>query len=262
MPAAFISHGSARMAIEHNDRTEKWAEFGQSVPRPSAIVVISAHWFINASAVTAMAKPRTVHDFFYQSPETYAFEYPVDGDPALAEHIVELVKPTWLGLDMDSWGLDHGAYGILAHAFPDADIPVVEMSVHASMPFRYHVELGAQLAPLRDEGVLIIASGTLVHNGKATDEAAHRSGDFELAKDFVESVAEVMTTDPDRAHELERHPGYPICSPTPDHFLPLLYFAGLAAASGEHVGRPFDDAGRGLGASSFAIGVTEKATAA
>ncbi|HEY5272794.1 MAG TPA: 4,5-DOPA dioxygenase extradiol [Acidimicrobiales bacterium] len=255
MPAAFISHGSARMAIESNERTELWAEFGQSLPRPRAIVVISAHWYINASAVTAMARPRTVHDAFYQPAEFYDYEYPVAGDPELAEHIVDLVRPTWLGLDIDSWGLDHGAYTILAHAFPAADIPVVEMSVKAEMPFRYHVELGAQLAPLRDEGVLIVASGTLVHNGGATDAAAHESGDFDLAADFVTTTREILMSDPDKADELEHHRGYPICSPTPDHFLPVLYLAGLAAASGDQVVLPFDDAARGLGPSSFAIGV-------
>jgi 4,5-DOPA dioxygenase extradiol len=257
MPAAFISHGSARMAIETNERTKMWAEFGPSLPRPRAIVVISAHWYINASAVTAMARPRTVHDFFYQPAELYEFEYPVSGDPELAEHMVELVRPTWLGLDIDSWGLDHGAYTILNHAFPAADIPVVEMSVKAEMPFRYHIELGAQLAPLRDEGVLIIASGTLVHNGAATDAAAHASGDFDIAADFVEKTREILMSDPDRADELEHHRGYPICSPTPDHFLPVLYLAGLAAASGEQVELPFDDSSRGLGPSSFAIGVRE-----
>jgi 4,5-DOPA dioxygenase extradiol len=255
MPAAFITHGSARMAIEANERTKLWTEWGPSLPRPRAIVVISAHWYINASAVTAMSRPRTVHDFFYQPAELYDFEYPASGDPELAEHMVDLVRPTWLGLDIDSWGLDHGAYTILNHAFPAADIPVIEMSVKAEMPFRYHVELGAQLAPLRDEGVLIIASGTLVHNGAATDAAAHESGDFDIAADFVRTTREILMSDPDRADELEHHRGYPICSPTPDHFLPLLYFAGLAAASGEQVELPFDDSARGLGPSSFAIGV-------
>jgi 4,5-DOPA dioxygenase extradiol len=174
--------------------------------------------------------------------------------------MVDIVRPTWLGLDIDSWGLDHGAYTILTHAFPAADVPVLEMSVKAEMPFRYHVELGAQLAPLRDEGVLIIASGTLVHNAAATDAAAHRSGDFDIAADFVRTTREILMSDPDRAADLQHHRGYRICSPTPDHFLPLLYFAGLAAASGERVELPFDDSARGLGPSSFAIGVHERQT--
>lgn len=254
MPVAFISHGSAKMTIEHNERTAQWAGFGASLPRPRAILAVSAHWYIHASAVTAMARPRTVHDFFYQPPEMYAFEYPAPGDPALAEHLVELVRPTWLGVDIDSWGIDHGTYSILAHAFPAADIPVVQLSVHSSQSFRYHLELAEQLDPLRDEGVLVLASGTLVHNAKATDEAAHRSGDFALAKDFVETVREVLTSDPGSADKLERHPGYPICSPTADHFLPVLYLAGLAAASGDEVAVAFNDAARGLGPGSFAIG--------
>ena len=262
MPAAFISHGAASMTLETSGRAEQWADFGRQVPRPRAIVVVSAHWFINASAVTAMLRPRTVHDFFYQSPELYAFEYPAPGDPRLADQMVDLVKPTWLGLDIDSWGLDHGAYSILAHAFPGADIPVVQLSVHASMPFRYHLELGAQLAPLRDEGVLIIGSGTLVHNVRATDEAARRSGDFARALQFVDEVGKLMASDPDSVDKLEHHPGYPICSPTPDHFLPLLYIAGLASASGERATMLFDDGWRGLGPTSFAIGTVASSAAA
>src|SRR5580693_8422543 len=120
MPAAFFGHGSPMNALERNRYTEAWRAFGEDVPRPRAILVVSAHWYINASAVTAMARPRTVHDFFYQPAELYDFEYPASGDPELAEHMVDLVRPTWLGLDIDSWGLDHGAYTILAHAFPSA----------------------------------------------------------------------------------------------------------------------------------------------
>lgn len=255
MPVAFISHGAARMTIEDNHVTKQWAEFGASVPRPAAIVVVSAHWFIHASAVTAMAEPRTIHDFFYQQPEMYAFTYPAKGDPLLAEHIAELVKPTWLGLDYDSWGLDHGTYSVLAHAFPEADVPVVQLSVHASMPFRYHLELAAQLDQLRDEGVLVLASGTLVHSARAFDAAAKSSGDFERAVAFVEETRAVLASNPERADELQHHPGYPICSPTPDHFLPILYLAGLASVSGEKPSVLFDDAAHGFPPVSFAIGV-------
>lgn len=255
MPAAFISHGAARMTLEHNARTEQWAAFGARVPRPKAIVVVSAHWFIHASAVTAMEHPRTVHDFFYQSPEMYEFQYPAPGDPVLAERIVDLVQPTWLGFDVDSWGIDHGAYSVLTHAFPTAEIPVVQLSVHASQSFRYHLELGAQLSALRSEGVLVIGSGTLVHNAKAHSDEAKQSGDFELAKDFVAAARTIMTTNPDGADKLEDHPGYSLCSPTPDHFLPLLYLAGLATDSGEQVTTLFDDGSSAFGAGSFAIGL-------
>lgn len=255
MPAAFISHGSARMTIENNARTKQWADFGERVPRPRAIVVVSAHWFIHASAVTAMERPRTVHDFFYQSPEMYEFQYPAAGDPALAEQMIDLVKPTWLGLDVDSWGLDHGAYSVLAHAFPDADVPVVQLSVHASQSFRYHLELGAQLSALRNQGVLIVASGTLVHNARAHGPDARENGDFDLAKEFVATARTIMTSNPDDADKLEDHPGYLLCSPTPDHFLPLLYLAGLATDSGERVVPLFDDGSSEFGAGSFAIGL-------
>ena len=255
MPAAFISHGAARMTIENNSRTAKWADFGRRVPRPRAILVVSAHWFINASAVTAMSRPRTVHDFFYQSPEMYSFEYPAPGDPSLAERMVTLVEPTWLGLDVDSWGLDHGSYSVLAHAFPKADVPVVQLSVHASMPFRYHIELGAQLSALRNEGILVLASGTLVHNARAHGEAARQNGDLDLARSFVEEAGRVMASNPDEADKLEGHPGYLVCSPTPDHFLPLLYLAGLAVDSAEQATPLFEDASSPFGPCSFAIGM-------
>ena len=255
MPAAFISHGAARMTIEDNTRTRQWAEFGRSIPRPSAIVVVSAHWFIHASAVTAMEHPRTIHDFFYQSPEMYEFCYAAPGAPALAEQMVDLIQPTWLGLDVDSWGLDHGAYSVLAHAFPEADIPVVQLSVHASQSFRYHLELGAQLSALRSQGVLILASGTLVHSARAHGDDAKRTGDFDLAKEFCSTVRAVMTSEPSGADELQDHPGYLLCSPTPDHFLPLLYLAGLASDTGEAVVPLFDDGSSEFGPGSFAIGM-------
>lgn len=255
MPAAFISHGAAGLTIEKNSRTQLWADFGHRITRPSAIVVISAHWFIHASAVTAMERPRTVHDFFYPPGELYEFTYPAPGDPALAQRIVELARPKWVGMDFDSWGIDHGAYSVLAHAFPAADIPVLELSVHASAPFRYHLELATTLDPLRDEGVLLLASGTLVHNRRAVDDDARRAGRLSLAQEFVSAVADQLQSDPFGADALERHRGYALCSPTPDHFLPLLYLAGLAAASGDPVTVPFDDSWRGLGPNSFAIGL-------
>ena len=256
MPAAFISHGAARWTIEENEHTRGWADFGRGLPRPRAIIVVSAHWYIQASAVTAMAAPRTVHDFFYPPGHAlYDFAYPAPGDPELARHVRSVVRPAWLGLDIDSWGIDHGAYSILAHAFPGADVPVVELSVHASMPAEYHVELGGRLDALRDEGVLVLASGTLVHNAAATGEAARENGAYAAAAAFVEAVRAQLVADPAGAGALARHPGYPVCAPAPDHYLPLLYLAGLAAASGEKVTVPFADAVDGLGPCSFAIGM-------
>ena len=231
MPAAFIGHGSPMNALEHNGYTDTWRAFGASVPRPRAIVVVSAHWYINATAVTAMAKPKTIHDFFGFPDELFALQYPAPGHPALAAEIAEVVKPTWVGMDIDSWGIDHGSWSVLLHAFPDADIPVVQLSINADQPFEYHVLLGAQLAPLREQGVLILASGNVVHNLRQTDWEEADSG-FDWAHRFDDEVTALMTDAPGDIVKIRDHPDYRNAVPTPDHFIPLLYLAGLAAAAG------------------------------
>jgi 4,5-DOPA dioxygenase extradiol len=232
MPAAFIGHGSPMNAIESNSYTDAWRAFGASLPRPRAIVCISAHWYINASAVTAMAQPKTIHDFYGFPEELFAFEYPSPGDPELANAIVDLAAPTWVGLDLDSWGLDHGTWSVLAHVFPDADIPVVQLAINATKPFEYHLELGARLAPLRERGVFIVGSGNVVHNLGRIDPSRPDDG-FDWTRRFDDATAAMMTGTPADLAQIDEHEDFAMAAPTPDHFIPLLYLAGLAAAAGE-----------------------------
>jgi len=231
MPAAFLGHGSPMNTLERNRYTQAWRAFGASVPRPRAILMVSAHWVINASAVTAMARPRTIHDFYGFPQALFDVEYPAPGLPELAEEVAEVAKPTYVGSDVDSWGLDHGAWSVLVHAFPDADVPVVQLSLNALASPQDHVDLGARLAPLRRRGILVMGSGNVVHNLRAMDWQQPDAA-FDWNRRFDEHVRELMATRPGDAAALVRHPDYARSAPTPEHFQPLLYLAGLAAAEG------------------------------
>ncbi|MEY2445005.1 MAG: dioxygenase extradiol [Ilumatobacteraceae bacterium] len=230
MPAVFIGHGTPMNALDHNRYTEAWSSFAASIPRPRAILAVSAHWYINATAVTAMAAPKTIHDFFGFPDELFAMRYPAPGSPEIADEISEVVKPTWVGLDHDSWGLDHGTWSVLVHMFPAADIPVLQLSIDASKPLEYHVALGAQLSELRARGVLIVASGNVVHNLGILEWNQPEAG-FDWAHDFNETARGLMTEHPGEITRLRDHHAYRLAVPTADHFLPLLYIAGLAGAA-------------------------------
>jgi 4,5-DOPA dioxygenase extradiol len=230
MPAAFFGHGNPMNALEVNRYTSAWKAFGEAVPRPRAILVVSAHWYINATAVTAMPRPRTIHDFYGFPPSLFEVQYPAPGLPAMAAEISDVVHPTWVGADVDSWGIDHGTWSVLVHAFPDASIPVVQLSINADKPLDYHLELGAQLAPLRERGVLIVTSGNVVHNLRGMDWKLTDDG-FDWAQRFDEAAKERMLSDPTEFATLDAHGDYGHAVPTPDHFIPALYLAGLAGAT-------------------------------
>lgn len=248
MPAAFFGHGTPMNALDTNRYTSAWKAFGEAVPKPRAILVVSAHWYINATAVTAMPQPRTIHDFYGFPQELFDVQYPAPGLPGLVEEISDTVHPTWIGADVDSWGIDHGTWSVLTHAFPDASIPVVQMSINADKPLGYHLQLGADLSPLREQGILIVTSGNIVHNLRSMDWKRTDDG-FDWARRFNEDAKERLLTDPTEMPTLDAHADWEDAVPTPDHFIPSLYLAGLAGAESSASGTAGGPAGGTVGES-------------
>jgi 4,5-DOPA dioxygenase extradiol len=229
--------------LARNRYTETWHRLGESVPRPRAILCVSAHWYTHGTGVTAMAHPETIHDFYGFPQALFDVQYPAPGDPALAAQVRDLLQPVDVELDQ-TWGLDHGTWSVLVHAFPDARIPVVQLSIDGMQPPRFHYELGRRLAPLRDEGVLVIGSGNVVHNLRLinrNDDAAP----FDWAVRFNERVRKGLVA---RDHEvlIEYSGGEDaaLSVPTPEHYLPLLYVAALHAED-EPISFPVDGIDKG-----------------
>jgi len=239
IPALFVGHGSPMNAVEENPHTRAWRALGETLPKPRAILAISAHWYVRGTAVTAMAQPKTIHDFYGFPQALYQVSYPAPGDSWLVARAQALAKPRTVMAD-NEWGLDHGTWSVLVHMYPDANVPVVQLSIDSSLPAAEHYAIGRQLAPLRDEGVLIFASGNVVHNlrtAKWGDEAVP----YPWATAFNANIREAVLQG---RHDAAVNPvefGEPaaLSIPTAEHYLPLLYVLG-AKADGEPVSFPTD----------------------
>lgn len=240
MPAIFFGHGNPMNALQRNAYTDSWARIGNEIPRPSAVLCVSAHWYISSTKVTAMTAPRTIHDFGGFPRELYEVAYPAPGDPTLASCVQALLAPIHVARD-EQWGLDHGTWSVLCHVFPEADVPVVQLSIDETQPAIFHYEVARRLAPLRDEGVLIIGSGNLVHNLHTYAWGRHAVKPYDWAVRFENLARELIQagdTDPLVAYETLGRDAM-MSAPTPDHYLPLLYVLALQR-EGEPVSFPVE----------------------
>jgi 4,5-DOPA dioxygenase extradiol len=222
MPALFVGHGSPMNAIEENEFSRAWEAMAKSLPRPKAILCISAHWETAGTAVTAMAQPKTIHDFGGFPRELYDKQYPAPGSPELAEQVQQLVKKTRVAPDQN-WGLDHGTWSVLCRMYPEAELPVVQLSLDHTQPPAWHYALGKELRKLREQGVLIVGSGNIVHNLYQVD--FYNDGGYDWAAEFDGTIERLIL-----AHDHESIIDYPklgkaaaLSIPTNEHFLPLLY---------------------------------------
>ncbi len=241
VPAVFLGHGNPMNALYENAWTRAWAALGAGlVPRPRAVLAISAHWYIPGTAVTASPKPRTIHDFGGFPRELFAVRYDAPGDPALAERIAALLAPLPVEADR-SWGLDHGTWSVLRHVFPQADVPVVQLSIDETRPAAFHYELGVRLRALREQGVLLVGSGNVVHNLEAYAWGGRPAQPYDWALRFENTVRErLLEGDHMSVVDYSVFGNDALLSvPTPEHYLPLLYVLG-ASFPGELVTFPTD----------------------
>lgn len=240
MPVIFLGHGNPMNAIAQNAYTTGWRRIGESIPKPRAVLAISAHWYIPSTAVTAMDRPRTIHDFGGFPGALYEIQYPAPGDRKLALRAQELLKPIDVRLDGD-WGLDHGAWSVLTHVFPQADIPIVELSIDMTKPALFHFEAAKRLAPLRDEQVLIMGSGNLVHNLRTYAWDQRTVEPFDWAARFEQRVKKLLLSGDygPLADYQTMGPDAALSVPTPDHYLPLLYVIALRG-EGEDLSFPVE----------------------
>ena len=230
MPVLFIGHGNPMNAIGENEFVAGWRAVVQTFPKPNAILCISAHWETRGTFVTAMEKPKTIHDFGGFPRELYDMQYPAPGSPELAKEIKRIIRKTEVGLD-NKWGLDHGCWSVLKRIYPDADVPVIQLSLDASRPADYHYDLAREFSPLREQGILIIGSGNMVHNLRLIDWEKMDEPGFghDWAIEANEKMKKYILTDDHQSLINYRSQGkaFDLAIPTPEHFLPLLYVLAL-----------------------------------
>jgi len=232
LPAIFFGHGNPLNAVQRNAYTDAWRRIGERTPKPRAILTISAHWFVSGTRVTANTAPRTIHDFGGFPRELYEVQYPAPGDPDLARRVQSLLAPLPVLLD-ESWGLDHGTWSVLKHVYPEADVPVVQLSIDETQPAAFHFDLGKKLSPLRAEGVLIVGSGNLVHNLRTYAWGRHMPEPYDWATRFeTKAKGYLLAGDYKALVEYETLGKDALLAiPTPDHYLPLLYVIGTRRQS-------------------------------
>ena len=240
MPVVFFGHGNPMNAVQHNAWTEGWAAIGTTIPKPKAILCISAHWYLPATLVTAQEQPRTIHDFGGFPRQLYEVNFPAPGDPELAHRVKDLLAPVPAGLDT-RWGLDHGTWSVLCHVFPEADVPVIQLSIDETQPAEFHYETAKRLSGLRDERVLVVGSGNLVHNLHAYAWGRQQVEPYDWAVRFEEKARELILAGNHQPlvnyETLGRDARLSV--PTPDHYLPMLYVLALQR-NGDEISFPVE----------------------